>query len=137
METIEQATVTVEAGVAGDYAGVRRGTSSGRRQVTVLAIEGWRAACRDLGVELPWRLRRANLLIERLHLAEGAGGQLEIGSVRLEITGETDPCERMDAQHPGLMTALAPAWRGGVTCRVLAAGTIRLGDPVRFRPAGV
>ena len=35
----------------------------------------------------------------------------------LEVTGETDPCERMEEIQPGLFQALAPGWRGGVTCR--------------------
>lgn len=135
METTESALVSVERGIGGDYAGVRRGQSSGRRQVTMPPVEGWWAACRDLDAELPWTCRRANLLIEGLELAGQTGGHLEIGQLRLEITSETDPCERMEAQHPGLMAALAPDWRGGVTCRVLDAGCIELGDTVHFVPA--
>lgn len=132
METLEAAEVTVEAGVEGDYAGVRRGRSTGRRQVTVLTREGWQAACRELGAELAWPTRRANLLIEGLDLEEQTGKTLAIGALRLEITGELDPCERMEAQQAGLMAALNPAWRGGVTCRVLEGGAIRPGDPVRL-----
>lgn len=135
METIESVQVTVAAGVEGDYKGVRRGTSTGQRQVAVLPIEGWRDACAELGRELRWTVRRANLLVEGLDLKEQAGARLGIGRVLLEITGEVDPCERMDAQAPGLTRALEPAWRGGVSCRVLRDGTIRIGDPIDFLPA--
>lgn len=132
METLDAARVTVAAGIEGDYKGLRRGTSTGRRQVTVLPVEGWREACADLGADLLWTIRRANLLIEGLGLAKQTGARLQIGDLALEITGETDPCERMDAQAPGLTAVLGPAWRGGVTCRVLSDGTIRTGDPVHL-----
>jgi len=36
----------------------------------------------------------------------------------------------MEEAHPGLLRALAPDWRGGVTCRVLQAGAIAVGDRV-------
>ena len=53
---------------------------------------------------------------------------LHIGPVRLAITGETDPCERMDMQHQGLRKTLTPAWRG-VTCFVVGEGTIQVEVP--------
>jgi MOSC domain-containing protein YiiM len=97
----------------------------------VLARESWDAALGAAGAPLPWTARRANLLIEGIDLAGCAGAELLIGgTVRLQVTGETDPCARMDAVRPGLRSALAPAWRGGVTCRVVADGDIAVGDPV-------
>jgi MOSC domain-containing protein YiiM len=58
------------------------------------------------------------------------GQVLSIGDLRLEITGETDPCERMTEACPGLREALTPGWRGGVCCRVLSGSEIRIHDPV-------
>jgi catechol 2,3-dioxygenase-like lactoylglutathione lyase family enzyme len=38
----------------------------------------------------------------------------------------------MDRFHRGLRKALEPQWRGGVSCRVLAGGTVQRGDPVEL-----
>jgi MOSC domain-containing protein YiiM len=54
------------------------------------------------------------------------------GSLVLEITCECDPCERMDALHPGLRAALTPDWRGGFCSRVVEEGEIAVGDAVRI-----
>jgi MOSC domain-containing protein YiiM len=125
METLDAVEITTASGVAGDTRG-----KPGRRQVTVLTVEGWRAACAELGVNLPWTYRRANLLVEGIAPADRAGQRIVIGDLVLEITGELDPCGRMDAQHAGLTAALVPDWRGGVTCRVLAGGAVSVGDGV-------
>ena len=127
MELLEQTTVTVEEGVDGDARGRLRG-----RQVTVLCQESWDAACRDLGQEVAWTTRRANILIEGLDLANSTGKTLAIGEATLAITGETDPCERMDQQAAGLTAALTPDWRGGVTCAVIQAGAVKVGDGVEL-----
>lgn len=126
MEPLQAAQVTPEHGVDGDARG-----RPGRRQVTVLARDGWEAALADAAATLPWTARRANLYVEGIDLAQAAGAELRVGaSLRLRVTGETDPCARMDAAWPGLQAALAPAWRGGVTCRVIAGGDVGVGDPV-------
>lgn len=103
------------------------------RAVTVLSRESWRATCRTLGTELPWTLRRANLLVEGVALAGSVGRRLHVGALVLEVSEETEPCRVMDAIHPGLRAALAPDWRGGVSCRVVTPATIEVGAPVCFR----
>lgn len=127
-----QTEITTAAGVAGDFRG-----KPGKRQVTVLSQEAWARACAALGRELPWTTRRANLLVEGVHLCETAGAVIQIGDVTLQVTGETDPCERMDEASPGLLDALTPDWRGGVCCRVLTGGAIRVGDAVTLSGASV
>lgn len=128
METLDQAQVTAAAGVEGDIRG-----RPGDRQVTVLAVEDFKAALADVpGADpaTPWTTRRANLLVEGIDLPQRAGAMLKIGGLILEVTGETEPCERMDAQLPGLTAALRPDWRGGVTCRVREGATVSIGDAV-------
>lgn len=120
----------VEVGGADGIQGDARGRKSGR-QVTVLFREGWERACGELGVTLPWVMRRANLLVEGI-AAPREGGQLRIGDLVLEVTQETQPCHLMEVAHRGLKRALTPEWRGGVCCRVLKGGKIRVGDPVEM-----
>ncbi len=125
MILLQRAEVTPENGTVGDFRG-----KPGKRQVTVLTQEGWQAACADVGGSLPWHKRRANLYIEGLALPQSQGQIVGIGKLRLLITQETDPCERMEHVAPGLLAALASEWRGGVCCRVLTAGVVEVGDDV-------
>jgi MOSC domain-containing protein YiiM len=124
-QQLPSAKITVDAGIDGDIRGRKRD-----RQVTVLFREGWDDACGELGVALPWITRRANLFVEGLPPPRSAGGQIRIGEVVLEIVLETEPCQLMERAHAGLKAALTPQWRGGVCCKVIAAGDIRLGDAV-------
>ena len=121
--------VGLVTGLEGDFRGRTRS-----RQVTVLSREAWAGACAELGTELPWTTRRANLLVEGLDLEGTAGQRLHVGTVVLEITGETRPCDRMDEAHEGLRAALTPGWRGGITCRVVTPGRVQAGDAVRLVP---
>ncbi|MFT5365163.1 MAG: MOSC domain-containing protein YiiM [Candidatus Latescibacterota bacterium] len=127
MQILDVAQMTTEKGVVGDF----RGTVLGR-QVTVVVREAWEAACADLGMDVDWTTRRANVLVEGLDLNETTGKQLNIGDVVLEITGETTPCPRMEEAQAGLQDALASDWRAGVTCVVYTGGEIRVGDVVRL-----
>lgn len=125
METKQRVHITEQSGVEGDYRG-----KYGPRQITVLSQEAWNEACKDVQAELAWTTRRANLLISGIALEQTTRKVLQIGEVRLAITGETDPCKRMDLQHQGLCKTLTPAWRGGVTCFVVTEGEIQVGDEV-------
>ena len=115
--------ISVDRGVGDDFRGASRG-----RNVTVLGREGWQAACAELGRELPWTTRRANLLVVGVDLIESAGARLRIGEVVLLVTEECEPCQRMDEQSDGLRAALGPDWRAGVSCRVLTPGEVRIDD---------
>ena len=125
METLDSAEVSPETGVANDSRG-----RPGNRQVTLLSANTWQTICSELGADIPWTMRRSNLLVEDLELPRRAGDIIEIGSVRLRVRVEVDPCSRMDEQCAGLTDALRLNCRGGVGCEVLTGGRLALGDPV-------
>ncbi len=125
METLVEAQVSDQTGVANDSRG-----KPGDRTVTVITARAWREVCTELGREIPWTTRRANLLVDDIDLPRRAGPIIEIGDVRLKVTMEVDPCSRMDEQYQGLREILKPDWRGGVGCKVLTGGSIAVGDAV-------
>lgn len=137
MEVVEACEVSRDRGIEGDHKGLK----FKNRAVTILAREDWAAALGELtdlagAVALPWTVRRANLLVEGVRLPRARGALVDVGSVRLEVTYPTVPCARMDEAHPGLRKVLHPEWRGGVTCRVITGGVIRIGDAVAIVDAG-
>ncbi len=137
MQTRHSAVLSPEQGLHGDCRG-----KPGRRQITLMSQAAWEVACRvlaatgtaDLFAEagLPWTTRRANLLVDDLPLCQSTGARIVLDEAILEVTGETDPCQRMEAACPGLFDALRPDWRGGVTCRVLQGGEIAVGMTVAW-----
>lgn len=129
MSSLEECAISREHGVADDTRG-----RPGSRQVTVLSLDSWRAACSELGAQLDWTTRRANLLVEGVDLQQSTGMVLHVGDiVELLVTGELEPCGRMDQAYSGLRCALEPHWRGGVTCKVVVEGNVRVGDAVSLR----
>lgn len=56
-----------------------------------------------------------------------SGTLLSLGDAVVEITKECSPCDRMEEIRSGLKAALVG--RRGVYARVVAGGTVRVGDP--------
>jgi MOSC domain-containing protein YiiM len=129
MDSVEEATLVAGQGVEGSA------DRSRRRQVTLLESEAWAACMKELGVNKDPALRRANVLLSGISLAQTRDRVLAVGDSRLAIGGELTPCERMDEGTPGLQAALRPDWRGGVFAQVLSGGVIRVGDPVEWEVA--
>jgi MOSC domain-containing protein YiiM len=127
MQEVREAVAAADGGLAGDL------RSSPERGVTLISAPQWKQVCEELGVSLPWHTRRANVLLDLDRLELLAGRRLRIGQVELEVLSETKPCGLMDQQHAGLRNALRPEWRGGVCCRVLTGGVLRVGDAVELR----
>jgi MOSC domain-containing protein YiiM len=94
--------------------------------------ERWEALMKDLRSLVSPSVRRANLMVSGIDLADTRGRIVMIGRCRLRIAGETRPCERMDEALPGLRSAMARDWGGGVFAEVLDGGEIAVGDEVEW-----
>ena len=130
MEVIEHAYLSTAMGVTGDARGIVK-NGKNKRQVSLMELSDWQAATAELGVDVQWQFRRANLLVDYLDLPQRTGAVIRIGeTARIETTMECDPCIRMEQVASGLMNALLPDWRGGALGRVLSDGEIRVGDPI-------
>jgi len=134
METVDAVSVNAAEGVHGDFRGGMASTKPSRkRQVSLIERDCWDAAAAESRCPFEWWNSRRNLLVEGLRLPREAGTQVRVGATLLiEVTGECDPCERMEALHPGLRAALTPDWRGGFLGRVMEDGEIAVGDEIRI-----
>ena len=127
MEELIEVRIEIDSGLEGDARGTKR-----QRQVSILFEDDWEDACNELGSNLSWLTRRANLLVKGMRAPRIPGTTLKIGAVELQICVETEPCDLMDKQHLGLRAKLENDWRGGVCCSVKKPGNIKIGDVIEI-----
>ncbi|HSG08788.1 MAG TPA: MOSC domain-containing protein [Longimicrobiales bacterium] len=126
MDAVDSATLVADTGIVGCS------NQKGKRQVTIIEREVFDEIRRTLPDAEP-HMRRANFMVSGIRLENTRRHILTLGGVRIEIWGETRPCERMDAQCHGLTAALDPHWRGGAYGVVLDDGEVRVGDAVSIQ----
>lgn len=126
MDPVQRARLVAGGGITDD---ANFGRS--RRQVTLIEKEAFERIAERLPAADP-AMRRANIMVSGLRLEGTRDRTLTLGGVRLHVRGETRPCDRMDAQCPGLTAALDPDWNGGVYAVVLDDGEIAVGDPAEL-----
>ncbi len=123
MNLVREARAVTDGCLAGDH------SKSSKRGITLLSAPQWADVIAQLGIDLPWHARRANVLIDAADLGSLVGQTLRIGEVDIAINGITYPCAHIEWMQPGLLKALTGD-RGGVYGRILNDGMIRVGDPV-------
>lgn len=121
---VDSASISVEGGLEGNT------PSRAHRRVTFISEEQWADTLADLGADLPWHTRRANILVRGAAMGPWLGKSLKIGDIEVTINGETEPCGMMDQLHRGLRKALTPDCRGGVYGSVIQGGVISVGDTI-------
>ena len=127
MEELTEARIEIDSGLQGDARGTKR-----QRQISILFEDDWKDACNELGADLSWLTRRANLYVSGMRAPREPGARITIGNVELEVRVETEPCDLMDKQHHGLRATLETDWRGGVCCSVQKPGNIKIGNDVKI-----
>jgi len=126
MDSVRTATIRAGQGIVGNA------DQGGRRQVTLIEREVWEHLMWELASDAGPSTRRANLLLEGVSLAGTRGRTLRVGGCRLLISGETKPCEQMEAAVTGLQRAMFPDWRGGAFAQALDDGEITVGVSVEW-----
>ena len=126
MDPVSTAVLEVDRGIVGSA------NYDGRRHVTIIAAERWQEMMAVLQAEVDPAARRANILVSGIDLEQTRDRTLRIGGCLVVIGGETRPCERMEAAHRGLQAVMAERWGGGAWGRVIAGGTIQVGDDVAW-----
>lgn len=122
VEAVEEVEVVAGRGLVGDrYFGTRH------RHVSLVSAAAVEAAGRDLGLVIAPGATRRNLTLDTGDLPTTPGTRITIGTAVLEVVRVAAPCAVMDvAVAPGARRALRG--RGGVVCRALASGRIRVGQ---------
>lgn len=128
LEVVERVEVSVEEGLIGDhYTGKSR-----NRQVTLIQQEHLDGVASILKIEkVEPGLTRRNIVVSGINLLSLKDQKFKIGTAILETTGNCHPCSRMEKNFgPGGYNAMRG--HGGITTKVLEAGTIKLGDEVQL-----
>ena len=123
---VDEIEVSEKKGIEGDrYKG-----SSKKRQITLIQAEHIEAVRKMLQKQSidPTLLRR-NIVVSGLNLLALNNLEFKIGEAILKMTGYCHPCSRME-QNLGTGGYNAMRGHGGITCMVIKAGKIRLGDSV-------
>ncbi|GMR13149.1 MAG: hypothetical protein BMS9Abin29_1350 [Gemmatimonadota bacterium] len=124
---------SVESTVAVENAGLDGNADQGGwRQVTLIEKEVFDGISEARGEVVDPSVRRANFLLSGIRLEETRDRVLCVGDLRIEIRGETRPCELMNAQHEGLREELDPHWCAGAFGVVLGDATVSVGDDVSW-----
>lgn len=133
MRQVDAADAVAGSGLRGDRYAAGRG-SSGKRGITLIQAEHLEAIALLSGhaAVAPATLRR-NVVVQGIPLIALKDRTFRIGEVVLEGTGPCDPCSRMeDALGPGGYNAMRG--HGGICARIVAGGTLRVGDAVVCAP---
>ena len=124
MRSVDSVIAEAGTGLIGDrYHGSRH------RHVTIQSQEFLDRAAEDLGRDFDSGATRRNLTVDAGEIPTEPGTRLVIGEVELEVVRVAAPCRLLD-DDIGRGAAAALRRRAGSVCRVLASGTIRVGDTV-------
>jgi MOSC domain-containing protein YiiM len=133
IDSVQNVTAEVGRGLVGDYRAEHTPRDSAKRQVTLIQAEHLPVIAALAGralepAELAKLLRR-NLVVRGINLLALKAQTFRIGEVVLAGSGLCAPCSQMeDALGTGGYNAMRG--HGGITARVLLAGTLRIGDRV-------
>lgn len=128
MVSIDSATLTAGKGIAGD-----RYEEARHRHITIQSQDGLDEASAELGAPIVPGSTRRNITISNGEIPSKPGDRIRIGTVEAEVVRIAAPCKMLDdVIGVGARTALR--YRAGSVFRVLAGGTIKVGDRIELSP---
>lgn len=110
--------------------------NNGGRQVTLIQSEDLSAIASYLGrpAVAPDLLRR-NIVVRGINLLALKDRTFRLGEALLAYATECHPCSKMEATFgPGGYNAVRA--HGGICCRILEGGEVRIGDMLEVTPEG-
>jgi MOSC domain-containing protein YiiM len=120
-------------GLAGDrYIDVRH-RSGPDNQVTLIELENIQEFTAMTGLALTPGMPRRNIVTEGVRLNDLCGKRFAVGEALFEGVELCEPC-RVFAQRTHREVLAFFKGRGGLRARIVTAGRIQLGDPVRGSP---
>jgi MOSC domain-containing protein YiiM len=102
-------------------------------QLTLFELETLVAIKRDAGVDLGPEEHRRNVTVEGVPLNHLVGRHFWLGETLLEGTRLVEPCRHIE-KVTGKAISKALINRGGLYCKILLGGDVRVGDVVRNAP---
>jgi MOSC domain-containing protein YiiM/phosphohistidine swiveling domain-containing protein len=124
MQSVDSAEIETAAGLVGD-----RYHGSKHRQLSVQSLSELADAEAKFGHPIDPLLTRRNVTIDEGEIPRTPGHRWRVGEIELEVVRDAAPCKMLDMEiGDGARTAMRR--RAGVICRVVAGGTLTLGDPV-------
>ena len=131
-EPVEAVQAVAGAGLRGDRYFRRGGTFSDREGSELTLIEGEALAAveRDYGIDLDPGMHRRNITTEAVSLNHLVDTEFRIGEAVCTGTELCEPCSYLERhlESNGVRDALVH--RGGLRCRILDGGRIRIGDGI-------
>lgn len=122
MRAVESVEVHTGGGLVGD-----RYEHSKHRHVSVFSTGELAEASQRWGQPIDPAKTRRNVLLQAGLLPRTPGTRFSVGPLALEVVRDAAPCRIMDFElGDGARAALRR--RGGVICRVLAGGSLEVGD---------
>ncbi|WFU37311.1 MOSC domain-containing protein [Bradyrhizobium sp. CB82] len=134
MRAMPTLTLIAGKGIDGDRYMIGEGFYSHLRaedaQLTLFEVEALVAIKRDSGIELSPEEHRRNVTVEGMPLNHLVGCQFWLGETLLQGTRLVPPCRHIE-KVTGKRIAKHLINRGGLYCKILQGGIVRIGDAAR------
>ena len=129
---VDSAEAVADAGLRGDRYFDETGAGADRDgcDLTLIEAEAVEAVAADDGITLDPGAHRRNVTTEGVALNHLVGERFRVGEAVCEGLGLCEPCSYLERQIGAKGVREAFVHRGGLECRVVESGRIRVGDAV-------